>query len=221
MGIDGTHGPRYNPVYYTLSGTRGGRLNFRFDLVRTVQAAGVPLALDDGRMGSMRLLKLLYVADRELLAETGRPLTGDNAVAMKHGPVLSRVYDLSKGVVPTDGPWGDHIQTVNYSVVLNADPGRGKLSKGEVEKLHEVTDRFRSLDDFEVSERTHEFPEWRDHHAPGTSTPIPWQDMLLAPGRPEVVAIAERDEAARRFLDELFEDSHEGGWHLLPPQQGR
>lgn len=181
-------------------------MNFRFDLARTVQAAGVLLALDGGRMGTIRLLKLLYIADRELLAETGRPLTGDDAVAMKHGPVLSRVYDLIKGVAPTDGPWGDHIQTVNYSVVLNADPGRGKLSKGEVEKLHEVTDRFRSLDDFEVSERTHEFQEWRDHHAPGTSTPIPWQDMLRAQGRLDVVAIAERDEAARRYLEELFEN---------------
>lgn len=29
-------------------------MNFRFDLARTVQASGVPLALDDGRMGTIR-----------------------------------------------------------------------------------------------------------------------------------------------------------------------
>ena len=180
-------------------------MTFRFHLDKTLQAAGVLLGLDGGRMGYIRLLKLLYIADRELLVETGRPLTGDDAVAMKHGPVLSRVYDLIKGVAPPGSLWDAHLRTENYSVMLAADPGRGKLSKGEVEKLHDVTERYRYLDDFEVSERTHEFPEWQDHHRPGTSTPIPWQEILQAQGKPELVEIIERDEATRRFLDESFE----------------
>ena len=179
---------------------------FRFQLDKTVQAAGVLLSLDGDRMGYIRLLKLLYLADRELLAETGRPLTGDSGVAMKHGPVLSRVYDHIKGVAPTGSLWDAHLRTENYSVMLASDPGRGKLSKGEVEKLHDVTERYRYLDDFEVSERTHEFREWQNHHRPGTSTPIPWQEILQAQNKPELVEIVERDEETRQFLDELFED---------------
>ena len=73
-------------------------MTFRFDFLKTLQASGVLLQLDANRMAYIRLLKLLYIADRELLAETGRTLTGDEAVAMKNGPVLSRVYDLIKGV---------------------------------------------------------------------------------------------------------------------------
>jgi hypothetical protein len=35
--------------------------------------------------------KLLYLADRESLKKTGRPITGDRVVAMEHGPVLRSV----------------------------------------------------------------------------------------------------------------------------------
>jgi uncharacterized phage-associated protein len=179
-------------------------MTFRFDFNKTLQAAGVLLHLDADRMASVRLLKLLYIADRELLAETGRTITGDEAVAMKNGPVLCRVDDLIKGVGPKTQEWHDYIHTIHYSVELKQDPGRGKLTKAEIEKLTEVTERFRTMDDWELSEYTHEFPEWKKHHDPQASTPIPWQEMLEAQGKAELVEIVERNEAARQYLDSLF-----------------
>jgi uncharacterized phage-associated protein len=169
-----------------------------------VQASGVLLQLDANRMASIRLLKLLYIADRELLAETGRTITGDQAVALKNGPVLGRAYDLIKGVAPQSREWSVFIHRVHYSVELKEGPGRGKLSKVEIEKLTEVTERFRTMDDWELSEHTHEFPEWKNHHGPGASTPIPWQEMLEAQGKAELVEIVERNETARHYLDALF-----------------
>jgi uncharacterized phage-associated protein len=179
-------------------------MTFRFDFEKTLQAAGVLLNLDGCRMDRIRLLKLLYITDRELLVQAGRPLTGDVAVAMNYGPVLSRVYDLIRGVAGRTEDWSKFIESVNYSVMLRADPGRGKLSKRELEKLAEVTERYRNLDEFELSELTHGFGEWDKHHKPDTSTPIPWEDMLHAQGKPEIVEIIERDEEAHRYLDELF-----------------
>jgi hypothetical protein len=108
-------------------------MTLRFNFEKTLQGAGVLLHLDADRMAYIRLLKLLYIADRELLAETGRSMTGDEAVAMKNGPVLSRIYDLIKGVGPKFQEWGDFIHTNYYSVELMKDPGRGKLSKSEIE----------------------------------------------------------------------------------------
>ncbi len=177
---------------------------FRFDLHKTLQASGVLLSLDANRMAYVRLLKLLYIADREQLAETGRAITGDEAVAMKNGPVLSRVYDLIKGVAPRADEWGDCIRKVDYSVELKKDPGRGKLSKGEIEKLTEVAERYRTMDDWELSEHTHGFPEWRNHYQPDASTPIPWREMLDAQGKAELIEFVERNEAARQYLDTLF-----------------
>jgi uncharacterized phage-associated protein len=187
-------------------GAREGRLMvFRFDFNKALQAAGVLLSLDGDRMERIRLLKLLYIADRELLAEIGRTITGDRAVAMRHGPVLSQVYDLIKGEASRAGEWGRFVHTVNHAVELRNDPGRGELSRGEIEKLAEVTDRYRDVDDWALSEATHEFEEWSKNYTEGTDASIPWRDVLAAQGREELVEIIERDEADRRYLDELFE----------------
>ena len=52
-------------------------MTFRFRSLKTTQGAALLLALDGRSMDRMRLLKLLYIADRELLAESGGMLTGD------------------------------------------------------------------------------------------------------------------------------------------------
>ena len=178
-------------------------MHFRFNFERALQASAYLLRLDGKRMGYLRLLKLLYIADREWLAETGESITGDRAYAMKYGPVLSSLYDLVKGSGSRAGEWDDYIHTEGYAVELVSDPGRGELSKGIVHKLAEVTKRYAELDDWELSERTHEFREWSDHFR-GETSPIPWRDILAAQGKPEMIAVVERDEAARQTLDEIF-----------------
>ncbi len=155
-------------------------MHFRFDYHKAVQAAGVLLDADDGQMEYMRLLKLLYIADRELLAETGRTLTGDRVVAMKNGPVLSHLYDTIKGQTAHSDQWSAVIHREGYRVILKGKPGREMLSKREIAKLADVTERFRQLENFELSEETHRFCEWKQHYHEGTSTPIPWEDVLRA-----------------------------------------
>ena len=178
-------------------------MHFRFHFQRALQASGYLLRLDGKRMGYLRLLKLLYIADREWLAETGESITGDRAFAMKYGPVLSNLYDLIKGNGSRAGEWDDFIHTEGYAVELVAEPGRGELSKGMIQKLSEVTERYRDLDDWELSEQTHEFKEWVSHFH-GEASPIPWQDILLAQGKDEMIAAVEHDELARQTFDEVF-----------------
>jgi len=178
-------------------------MNFRFKFERALQASAYLLRLDGKRMGYLRLLKLLYIADREWLAETGESITGDRAYAMKYGPVLSSIYDLIKGNGSRAGEWDDYIHTEGYALELVADPGRGELSKGIVQKLLEVTKRYAELDDWELSERTHEFREWADHFH-GETSPIPWQDILRAQGKPQMIAVVERDQAAKQTFDDVF-----------------
>ena len=123
---------------------------------------------------------------------------------MKYGPVLSQVYDLIKGEAARAGEWGRFIHSEGYAVALQSDPGRGELSRRELEKLAEVYGRYRESDDWELSETTHAFNEWSKHYREGTSTPIPWQDILEAQGKVELIEIAEREEAERRCMDRLF-----------------
>jgi uncharacterized phage-associated protein len=178
-------------------------MHFRFHFDRALQASAYLLRLDGKRMSYLRLLKLLYIADREWLAETSESITGDRAHAMKQGPVLSTVYDLVKGNGTRAGEWDDFIHTEGYAVELIADPGRGELSKGIVEKLSEITERYRNLDDWELSELTHGFKEWVENYQ-GGSVLIPWQAILSAQNRPEMIGVVEREEAERHVLDDVF-----------------
>ena len=181
---------------------------FRFDFEKTLQASGVLLGLEGGRMGRVRLLKLLYISDRELLAETGRTITGDQAVAMKLGPVLIRTYDLTEGEGCLVDDWRRFLGSEGHTVILRDDPGRGELSKREIEKLAEVATRYPGTDaeegDWILSNITHEFEEWSKNYEEGTSRPIPWRDVLEAQGKADLIDAAERDEAERRALDDLF-----------------
>jgi uncharacterized phage-associated protein len=178
-------------------------MQFRFKFEQTLQASAYLLRLDRKKMSYRRLLKLLYIADREWLAETGESITGDRAYAMKQGPVLSTVYDLIKRNGSKAGEWDDFIHTSGYALELVGDPGRGELSKSIVEKLTEVTERYRDIDDWELSELTHEFKEWADNFK-DCASPIPWQEILRAQDKPEMVAIVERDEAARQVFEDVF-----------------
>jgi uncharacterized phage-associated protein len=130
-------------------------MNMRFHFDRALQSGTYLLRLHGKRMAYLRMLRLLYIADREWLAETGESITGDCACAMECGPVLSNVYDLIRGDGPGAGVWDAYIHKEGYAVELVADPGRGELSKGIVNKLTEVTEKYRQIDDWELSGRTH------------------------------------------------------------------
>jgi uncharacterized phage-associated protein len=179
-------------------------VNFRFDFEKSLQAAGCLLELHGDRMEYVRLLKLLYIADREMMAEAGAPITGDRAVAMDHGPVLSHVYDLVKGKAARAGEWAHSIRTVHHWVALQQPTGRGKLNKAEIEKLQEVTERYQDDSEWDICAKTHQFPEWKKHFVPNTSTPIPWGDALEAQGKADMIEAVENQERLERYLDTVF-----------------
>lgn len=143
----------------------------------------------------MRLLKLLYIADKESYKDTGKPITGDKVVAMKRGPVLSSVYDLIKGSHFNCSEWEKFIQKEEYDIKLAADPGNDQLCKYEIEKLQEVWDRYRHLDELDLVNETHKFSEWIKNDPGDSSKIIPLRDILEAVGRQ---AEAEEIEAQAR-----------------------
>ena len=180
-------------------------LKFAFHFEKTIQASGILLRNHGKRMSYLRLLKLLYIADRELLATRGHPLTGDRAVAMDHGPVLSHLLDLINQKVARWDEWNAVIRRTGYQVELTSDPGTGELSKGDKDKLQEVCDRYLGVDDWTLADKiTHEFPEWSQNYREGTSSRIPWEDALKAQGHEAWIPQIENDLAARRALDALF-----------------
>lgn len=179
---------------------------FHFDLNKTIQASAILLKSDPAlQLSRMRLLKLLYIADRESLQERAIPITGDVAFAMDHGPVLSTTYNLIKGEDYGSLDWGRYFENRGRDIVLRTDPGVGDLTRWEIHKLGEISDRYVHADDWNIAEITHQFPEWKDHQpAQGSSTCIPIDDLLKATGNLEqkekIAADADAEFAARRIF---------------------
>lgn len=157
---------------------------FRFTLQKKIQAACVVL---NGRdpMDVLRLLKLLYIADREALQERGCPIVGGHTVAMNHGPLHSEIYDLIKGSYFKSPEWQKFIKGNRQTLSMVAAPGIEQLSTYEIEKLNEVTERYSQMDTWSLSELTHTFEEWIKNFHENNSTPIPTTDLLHAVGLPE------------------------------------
>ena len=106
----------------------------RFNEKKATQAAARLLRLRGGRMSYMKLIKLLYLADREALLRWGRPISTDRYVSMDHGPVLSRVLNLTSDGDDPECPsvWAESISAPsNYEVELKGEAGNDELSEGE------------------------------------------------------------------------------------------
>ena len=179
-------------------------MEFRFNYQRTLQAVAELLKLNSvQRMNYMRLLKLLYIADREMLASHAFSITGDAIAAMERGPVLSQTYDL----IRTNAvDWAQFVRKEHYEVILKKDPGHGQLSKSIRAKLAEVTERYQDKDEWDMVEETHKLEEWRKHFPAGSksSHPIPWEDVLVAQGKEALIPEVAKDERASELFDDIF-----------------
>jgi uncharacterized phage-associated protein len=157
---------------------------FRFNVEKTIQAIAALLHFHGSKeMSYLRLLKLLYLADRESLKETGRPITGDRAVSMKHGPVLSGVCNLIKGEHTAWAQWSEFLRKKGYRIELLEDPGNGFLSKYEIGKLRELSERYADRNEWDLVEIVHGLDEWKKNDPGDCCKPIPFDDILEAVGR--------------------------------------
>ena len=180
-------------------------VHFPLKVEKAIQAIGVLFRNDRvRRMNYMRVLKLLYIADREALGETGRPITGGPAVAMERGPVLEEVYDLIRGLHAEMPTWDEHFQKDRYDLVLRKDTDVGRLSRYEIRKLQAVAQKYAECDEWELSRLTHAFAEWKKND-PGTSSrPIPLADMLEAAGQGESAGEIVEEACEKVRIERLF-----------------
>ncbi len=157
-----------------------------FDQHKSTAAAAYMLRLRGGRMSYLKLIKLLYLADREALNRWGFNITTDGYVSMEHGPVVSNTYNL---MVSDDGQhefWSQYITPPLgvYEIALKSDliPD-GQLSRSEEKLLSEIYGTYGTWNRWKLRDYTHTLPEWKN---PGNSSlPITVRDILKAQGNSE------------------------------------
>lgn len=183
-------------------------MSHQLDTAKAIQAIGVLLRREGNRAGRLRLLKLLYLADRDSLAQTGSFLLGPKFVAVKHGPLHSEILDLINGWHLGEPQWSQHFKSDGRWVLLEAEPEVGRLSRHEIELLNSVSDRHSSHDDWDIVELTHTFDEWKKNYpnlGEDTSRLIPLEDVIDAVGRAADKASILQDLGDDEAFDGFFE----------------
>lgn len=160
---------------------------------KATQAAALLLKLRGAPMSHLKLMKLLYIAEREALLKWRRPIFFDHYVCMDHGPVLSQTLNVINGACEIKGPWSESISTPSkHEVQLIKDPGSEDLSEAEEALLRSVFDRYGKMSRWQVRDLTHAFPEWQDPK--GSSIPIEYRDILRGSGMTEIETASIIDE---------------------------
>ena len=135
-----------------------------------------------------KLQKILYFADKEHMANYGRPMTGDFYVAMKDGPVPSRTYDMLKQI-RGDGCYcstPDFINKLNESISfignITVNPKKhadtDKLSESDIEAIDNATELLKDLTFNQIKARSHDSA----YDAADESNNIPMESVVRAGG---------------------------------------
>ncbi len=124
-----------------------------------------------GRADKLKLVKLLFLADKCHLILYGRTITGDEYWAMDYGPVgstakdilgfdeelLSHEYNYASRMLRKVGDY-------DFETVGECDPEKlDALSETDIETLDRVLKKFGRMTKGELIEYTHRYPEWAQY----------------------------------------------------------
>ena len=164
-----------------------------------------------GEIDILKLIKLLYLADRESVDRYGAPISYDRMISMDHGPVLSRALNLINGCLSGQDAeqWDSWISDrARHRVSLNhrevTRENLNHLSDADIEVLEAVWEQFGPMTKWEIRDYTHdELGEWRDPH--GGTLPISEFDLLRELGRSDEESEAiSQDIREQREIDALI-----------------
>jgi uncharacterized phage-associated protein len=154
---------------------RSNRMNFK----KLVQVVNYVLAKDDYRLNYTKLIKLLYISDRECLDKWDFAFSGDFYVSMKQGPVLSGLYDfvLEKSSFSEEksfsekNPFCASAELAEWKCCFYKEGNDlipkiedkcsyDELCDAEIDILDSVDKKYHAYKYGDLIEEVHKFPEW-------------------------------------------------------------
>ncbi|MCF4005583.1 SocA family protein [Corynebacterium uropygiale] len=173
----------------------------------------------------LKLIKLLWAADRLSLRHCGQTVSEDRYSAMRYGPVASEAYSLVGACKPgAPAPttwcssedsewWRDHFEAGVSELQLIRDPGDDHLSCADTMMLEKAYAAFRTTPRFVMADDiSHRYPEWTRAFTRGnprtSSVDIDMEDFFADPddGKFDYFHVdADTLNAAREFYRERQE----------------
>ena len=178
-------------------------MNVQFDKEKSLNAL-LYVANRVQRKDYHKIFKIIYFADRQHLADWGRPITGDTYIAMEAGPVPSRLYDMLKIVrgdsyLPDMEGLSKYFQVENWMYVRPLqDADLNKLSANEQEAMSKAIEKYAALSYDEIKEKSHDVA-WR---STARDFLISWDNIAREAGLDEVEVACLRDYSTMHPLPE-------------------
>ncbi len=149
-------------------------------------------SIKNGRnpIGRVKLMKLVYLADRESMRATGHPITYDSFACLENGPIPSSIYNLVKGdhVKAREGDWSEWVEAplgVGVKLIKQVElTDLDELSQENLDVLEEVWGQFGRMNEKRIIDYTHDLPEYTDP-GQGTSTPLSYEAVFRGLGVPD------------------------------------
>lgn len=143
----------------------------------------------------LRLMKLMYLAERSSYQQYGEPIIGDALVSMPNGPVLSgtlELIDFGSQKSP-DGGWdaliaerNDRYMALKSTDLIKSEDDLRELSESDLEILRSIWSQFGKWSALKLRDYTHNpenCPEWEDPD--GSSIPIKLEKLFEVLGFPK------------------------------------
>ena len=118
-------------------------------------------------IGRLKLLKLMYLAEREAMRRFLLPIIGDDIFAMRQGMALANTARLARGKGEVDGDWNQHIvRTAEGLGTRKAVAARSLdcLDEGDLTVIHSVWECYGHMTQDELVHVVHhQLPEYKQH----------------------------------------------------------
>ena len=164
---------------------------FQFSHRKATQVLNFLARQAGGSIHKLKALKLVYFADRYHLRRYGRPVIGDEYLAMEYGPVPSSTKDIAE----MSGFLGQEERNYAKAFIQPNEYYSYRSQKPVEELVFSQTDRealawawqhFGHFDRFALAKLTHRYPEWQRHEAAllakvVSRAPMNYRDFLEDP----------------------------------------
>lgn len=192
-------------------------IHLTFDHFKSTQAINYFALKDGGKVDKVKVIKLIFFADRFHLRKYGRLVTNDNYVAMKFGPVSSGTKDIidanSSFIDPDIIEYSsEYLSRDGYNIISEKSVDLNVFSESDIEALEFAWNEFGKYNELTLKDLTHHYPEWQKHESAINSgikqIPMDFKDFFEDP-KPQFNPCYNMDNDEKEInIASLIERSH-------------
>jgi len=184
---------------------------------KAIQAINFFARKEGGKIDKLKVIKLIWLADRRHLRKYGRPIINDTYYAMEYGPVGSSIKDFTSFNMLTKNTETDYLskylkQNNNNKIESINEPNMDVFSDSDINTLETVYNEYGKLNGFKLVEISHEYPEWKKfkkvlESKSSTREVMNYKDFFLNPKKTSEKKVLQDDEKTLSNSKKIFEEN--------------